>query len=42
MRENENITENTRRTSGRSSRIEERMLDEGERSPGSMDAASAS
>jgi hypothetical protein len=39
MRNNENITEDARRTSGESSQIEERMLDEGDRDPRSMEAA---
>jgi hypothetical protein len=39
MRNNENITEDARRRSGESSQIEERMLDEGDRDPRSMEAA---
>lgn len=39
MHNNENITEDARRTSGESTQIEERMLDEGDRDPRSMEAA---
>jgi hypothetical protein len=39
MRENPNITDDARRASGDASRIEERMLDRGERDPRAMEAA---
>jgi hypothetical protein len=39
MRHNEDITKSTRRGSGESPEIEERLLDEGDRSPESMEAA---
>jgi hypothetical protein len=39
MARNHDITDSTRRNSGESPEIEERLLDEGDRSPRSMEAA---